>query len=129
MGFRPKNRQYKLTWEYGHDLYGFEVTARAMRLGELLRMGGMAEEAKESAGNVEHLVDEFASVLVSWNRESEDGTPVPATAEGVRQLEDWEFFSLLDAYISAGTGVSDPLPAGSPSGGMSPAQLPPMDDL
>lgn len=129
MGFRPKNRTYKLTWEYGHDLYGLEVTARAMRLGELLRLGGMADEAKANASSVGELVDQFAKVLVEWNREDESGAPISADAVGIRQLEDWEFFEVLSAYIGAGTGVSDPLPGGSPSGGPSPVQLPPMDEL
>lgn len=130
MGFRPKNRVYKLTWPYGHDLYGFEVTARAMRLGEILRLGGMAQQAKDDPATVERLVDEFAGVLVEWNREDENGHPVPADPTGLRQLEDWEFFEVLDGYVSAGTGVADPLAGGSPSGGRgASADTPPMDDL
>lgn len=129
MGFRPKNRTYKLSWEYGHDLHGLEVTARAMRLGELLRLGGMADEAKANAGSVGELVDQFAGVLVEWNREDETGAPIPADATGVRHLEDWEFFEVLNAYINAGIGVSGPLSDGSPSGRPSPVQLPPMDEL
>lgn len=129
MGFRPKNRVYRLVWEPDHDLHGFEVTARGLRLGELLNLGAMAESAKDSAEEMTELVKRFADVLVDWNREDAAGAPVPANADGLMQLEDWEFFGLLDAYISAGTNVSADLGKGSLNGGLSPAAPPPMDDL
>lgn len=129
MGFRPKNKVYRLIWAEDHDLHGFEVQARAMRLGEMLSMVSVVAAAKDEVGDFEGLVDQFAKVLVSWNWEDEGGDPVPATAEGLRTLETPDFFALLDAYINAGVGVSGPLPNGSPSGRPSPAELPPMDEL
>lgn len=129
VGYRAKNKVYRLTWEPGHDLHGFEVQARAMRLGEMLHVASMAAAMKDDASDIEKLIGTFSQVLMSWNREDEDGTPIPANAEALRDMETGEFFALLDAYINAGVGVPDPLPAGSRSGGPFQVELPPMDEL
>lgn len=130
MGFRPKSRVYKITWPYGHDLHGFEVQCRALRLGELLDMAAKASTAKETPEEMGTLVDDFAALITDWNREDDDGNPVPVSADGLRTLEASDFFDLLEAYLNAGgMSVPDPLPGSSPTGDRSPVQLPPMDEL
>lgn len=129
MGFRPKNRQYQLQWAEDHELHGLVVMARAMRLGELLKLAEMAEQAKDKVSDIAELIERFSAILVSWNREDDEGNALPATAEGVQQIEDWEFMEILDAYMSAAVSVSEDLGKGSPSGGPSPVDTPPMDDL
>lgn len=135
MGYKRKQRIYQLQWPEGDDLSGLIVTARGMRLGELLKLGLMVDEVKtqekESSGVAEitELIAKFAEVLVEWNFEDDNDQPVPATAEGLNQLELPEVLSVLEAYIDAAVGVDDPLPEGSPNGKPSPVELPPMDEL
>lgn len=158
--FKPKTRKYNIGFAADHDLYGLEICMRAMRLGELEKLGSMAEEfklgdadevaetlaAEEGNGGKQSLellggmIDRLAKVLVSWNRmdedtmryneeteeyeETEETKLLPATADGLRRLEDWEFMAILDGYMRAVVGVSADLGKGSSSGQQSLGQLP-----
>lgn len=130
MGYRPK-RIYKLAWADDHDMHGLEVTARPMKFGTLLELGLLVEAAKDtkSLTDMEAMAEKFADSIVEWNYEDEDGALLPANAQGLKEMEDWEVFGLLDAYMTVAIGVSEELGKGSPNGGRSQVDLPPMDEL
>lgn len=148
---KPKTRRYVLEWEEGHELHGLEVTMRAMRLGELSKLGAMYDDFKGVEGEDEEspgsrlklltvMIEKIAGVLVYWNRMDEDTmgwdeeneeyieTPdtklLPTTVEGLEKLEDWEFMALLESYFVHAVGVSADLGKGSSSGASSLAELP-----
>jgi hypothetical protein len=144
--YKPKNRHYKLSWPAGHELAGLEVTLRAMRLGELESMGRLMASVESIKGSDEddlkqagtalevlgQLRERLGKVLVWWNRldeetmyynedteeyeETEDSKPLPATPEGLAQLEDWEFKAILSGYMTATSGVAEDLGKDSSSG-------------
>ena len=115
-----KRKLYHLTWPEDHALHGLEVTTKGLSIGRLRTMMGLTSEmgkgGEEQAKAAEALFDQFAHVLVSWNREEDDGTPVPATREGIAE-EDLSFMiGLVMAWMDAVAGVDTPLPAASPPG-------------
>lgn len=132
-GFKPKSRIYSLRWAEDHELHGLEVEARALRWGDLLTLGALVEDVKgsptEQVNAMGELHRRFGKALVGWNRAVEEDSDelLPASAEGLEELEDWEFMAVLDAYMGAAVGVADPLPNGSGSGGRSLAELPMTD--
>lgn len=148
--YKPKTRRYNLSWAEDHELHGLQVTMRAMRMGELERLGSLSEEFEEIGDDEERssakiglmgsMIDKMATVLVWWNRPDEDTmawneeteefdeTPetktLPANADGLRKLEDWEFMALVQSYFTHAVGVKADLGKDSSSGASSLAELP-----
>lgn len=150
--FKPKTRRYELVWPDDHDLAGLVVTMRAMRMGELEKLGTLSEEFdavgedpedgnnSKRVGLLSDMMDRVGKVLIHWNRPDEDTMSwneeteefewneetqlLPVGAEGLRQLEDWEFMEILQGYLRNAVGVSPDLGKDSASGQQSLAQLP-----
>ena len=81
MGYRVPRRELELTFE-GTDFDGAVIRCRLdISLETLFEFERIAGADVESARAVyEKFADE---VLVSWNLEQDDGTPVPASAAGL----------------------------------------------
>jgi hypothetical protein len=109
VGYRVKRKVYKLVFA-DEEMAGLEVVARSMTTGQLIELNG-----KDSGHGAQS--DAFASALVSWNLEDEDGAPVPATLEGIRSLEVDFTLKIMNAWLDAVNGVSAPLDPSS-SGGL-----------
>lgn len=150
--YRPKTRKYVIEWDDDHELHGLQVVARAMRMGELERLGSLSDEFDavgadggdgqngKRLGLLGQMMARLGAVLVTWNRMDEDTmrfneetdeyeeTPetvtLPADVEGLRKLEDWEFMAILQGYMSHAVGVSADLGKDSTSGGASLVELP-----
>jgi hypothetical protein len=132
MGYRKPRKLYHLTWPQGHELHELELEMRGLSIEQLVdiaglrRVGNDPEQIKEKYAEVFAL---FASKLVSWTLEEDDGTPVPATAEGVQaQVDDDPMFmvGLVMAWADAIASVDTPLLNGSSSGGRFPEASIPM---
>jgi hypothetical protein len=125
-----------LTWDEGHDMHGLEVRLRGLSVEAVVRYARVAAEITNPGTPVERkaemgaeLFAEFAKRLVSWNLEEDDGTPVPATHDGVRE-QDLDFIlDIVLAWMEAVAGVGNPLPNGSNSGGRFPEVSIPMELL
>jgi hypothetical protein len=59
----------------------------------------------------------FADKLISWDMQEEDGSPTPATLDGVMSLSDGEFYGVLNEWLTAAGGVNKNLGKDSGSGG------------
>jgi len=68
------------------------------------------------------MVAPFARKLHSWNVLDDDGSPVPASLEGLLTMELDFVVAVITAYGQAMTQAPPPLPAGSPSGAISPEE-------
>jgi hypothetical protein len=75
-------KTYKLKFEQ-HP--GLEVETRSTSVGELFEILPLADQVKATAPKeaVEQLFGWFAKLLISWNLEHADGSPVPPTYEGL----------------------------------------------
>lgn len=126
MTYVRKTKVFKVTFEEGHAFGGLTMTTRVLKIAEYAEFGirlstvtggvvvGATIEAQQA--HLEHLKaaiadaqELFADVLIEWDMQEEDGTPTPATLDGIRLLEDSEFMSLLNGWLSAigGSAVAD----------------------
>lgn len=115
------------------ELGGLEVRMRACSVETMLEVrilrpaGRMSvEEANE---RLERLVAILVEHLVSWNLETEDGTPVPATEAGARTQDRDLLASILGVWQDAVEGISIPLLVPPSSGGTSAVASIPMEVL
>jgi hypothetical protein len=122
MGYKGTPRAVRIVFAEGHEHHGAEARARRMSFGEW-------EAIMES--DEQNAMEEFKKRLVSWNLTDDDDQPIPATAEGLRQVDTSLVTALKDAWVQALTGVhdADPLPESSTSGEPSPVESIPMEAL
>lgn len=147
MGYRPPPTTIGLQWAEGHRLHGLEVYARGLRLGKMLDLAEMYvnsgiskkdDEDDLTSEDIEMLKSIFRllvgnddvagpdvpfkpGLIESWNREDDNGDPLPVSMAGIRELEMWEFQAIMDAYLEAGgVKLEDPLSEDSKSGEQSP---------
>lgn len=136
MGYRKKAKTYNLNWAPGHELHGLEVSLRGLTVAKVFAIGNSASAFTTDAKGAlttgsdatEDMFQTFAGCLQRWNLEDEDGTPIPATMEGIA-TQDFEFIlELIVTWMEAvssvtgnkagegGEGGDSPLPASSDSG-------------
>lgn len=122
MGYKGTPRTVKIEFAQGHEHHGAEARVRRMAFGEW-------EDIINSEDSNE--VEELATRIVSWNLEDDDGKPIPATPEGLRQVDTSLVSALKNAWVQSITGVhdADPLPQSSPSGEPSLVESIPMEAL
>jgi len=136
MAHRRKQKVFRVEFGPGTEFDGLELVTRSLAvkdfaafglslqtIGETLDGGTEADQLKALAGLTDQLADvqeRFADKLMSWTMEEEDGTPTPATLEGVKLLDDFEFISLVGAWLDGIGGISADLGKGSGSGETSP---------
>ncbi len=128
MGFVWRGKSYRLVFE-DPDLAGLEVVAKSASVGAYRRIADLATRefsnppSKEDMAEIDHLFDEFAKVLVSWNLEDEDTdgkrTPVSATAAGMQSQDLTLIRQIIWAWMEAVAGIAAPLDP--PSGGGEPS--------
>lgn len=123
MGYKKKSDIYKLAFEDEYE--GMEVRARSMPLGKFMRMAKLIDMdvnamSSEDIDNMDELFGLFADALVEWNITDEDDNPVPATKEGLYDLDLREAMVIIVSYTSAIGGVPDPLDRKSTDGEQSP---------
>lgn len=128
MGYKPSRTLYKLDFSET-EFAGLEVTTRSVQLDVLLEMADMADQVEDLAAKkqpglkdlkvVVTLLTEFSKILVGWNVENDDDTPVPATYEGLKSQELTFIMAVISAWTTAMAKAPPPLPGASPSGATS----------
>lgn len=137
MGY-TRNRVYKLVFD-DPSMEGLEVRARSVKLKQMLKMMHLTGKDERNTGQVEEMLDIFASALVSWNLEDEmldeSGEPtgvklpVPANREGL-ESQDFDFvFEIILAWMGAVMSVAGPLGQRLTSGAQSLEASMPMETL
>lgn len=122
MGYKPKKTVYKLDFS-DTEFAGLEAAVRAGSIDQLLGLQELADHEELSAEEARQMFAGFASLLVSWNVETEDDEPVPATYEGVASQEPDFIKAIVTMFYETVAAAPPPLPGGSPSGGSSPEEL------
>ena len=119
MGFKTSVRTYTVQFAEGHEFHGAEARVKGMSFGEYIAATGLdGSDGDGSGGSLRN----FATHLVSWNREDENWQPIPPTKEGINQVDHDLIVAISNAWIQTLLGVhdADPLPehpsfASSPS--------------
>lgn len=119
MGSRRNPTLYKLRFGEDTEYADLEMTMRSVTIGEMARFRGMGSSDSEAEAQ-DKLLDLIASRLLEWNREEEDGTPVPATREGLEGEEIEFLYVVISKWNEAIRGVAAPLESSSPDGETSP---------
>lgn len=121
MGY-VRDKRYKLVFE-DPEFAGLEITTKPMPTGDYLEMLALMEErpetTRESKVQHERITEIFATALLSWNLETEDGDPIPADLDQLRSLDLDLTLAVIRAYLDAISDVPAPLDEPSPSGGPS----------
>lgn len=123
MTYVRKPKVFKVAFEEPHSLAGLSLQTHGLSVKEFaafgLKLGAVAEieQAGTNAeklsqlsgllGAVEEVRSMFAEKLISWDMQEEDGSPTPATPDGVNLLSDDEFFTLVAEWLSAIGGVDE----------------------
>jgi len=139
MGYKPKQKTYKLVFE-DEELAGLTVKVKSASVGTLLEITGLLKGLGSfdpdniTADDLPHLnklFELFSDALVSWNveedvKDEETGEvvarPVPPTLEGVKS-QDADFImgiiSSWAAALASSASVPAPLAPRSSDGGRS----------
>ena len=134
MGYTPPVAIYALDFS-GTRYAGLQVKIREQSLGDLLSTldaaaaADMNSPTAEDAHAVKKVFTDLADNIVSWNVEEDDGTPVPATLEGLRRYGTSFANAIVQAWRQAMSEVDAPLGSGSSSGGTPDLTLMPMAPL
>ena len=119
MGFKPKKTVYKLDFS-DTPLAGLEAAVRAGSIDQLLALQELADHEELTADEARQMFAGFASLLVSWNVETDGDDPVPVTYEGIASQEPDFIKDIITMFYATVAAAPPPLPPGSPSGGSSP---------
>ncbi len=124
MGYVPRRTQYKL--DFSQTEYdGLEVVTRSASMATLLGILELADEAeqatsgKEGLAKLDQLFGLFEGVLVSWNVESEDGKPVPASKAGLLTQDSAFTLAVIQMWAREMTQAPPTSPTASGSGATS----------
>jgi len=106
MGFKAPGRR-TVTLPFAGELEGLVVTVRrasqsALRAAaELTELSDGPDITESDARAILGLFDRFARSLVSWNVEDpETGEPIPATAEGIADLDDDFVLKIIMGWLT-----------------------------
>lgn len=135
MGYRRERKVYRLNFEGDPEMDGLVVKVRSTSIGNLLQVAGLLvladrdvdELQPDDIARLDQLFDGFAGSLVEWNLEDEQGTPVPATPDGVKGQDADFILPIVKAWFTAMNGVPTPLGAPSSDGGRSLERSIPME--
>ena len=119
MGYRRQPTIYRLLFE---EYEGLEVMARSVSIDEYLKITKLADKMTTTPGEeqVRELFSWFARRLVSWNLEDEDGTPIPATLQGLLGEELGFATKVVMAWVNKVVRVDPTSPPGSSPGASPP---------
>lgn len=128
MGCRRNPKRYRIRIADGGDYDGLDVTMRSVSIAELRTLSGSGEESDGRDG-FDRMAELVASHMVEWNREDEDGQPLPPTMESLEDEEPSLVHLIIDKWTDAVAGVSAPLEQPSNSGAAAPVESIPMAPL
>lgn len=109
---------------------GLLVVCKRPSIGMIIALGDARERAigGSIASMLDPILEDFSSMIVEWNLEDHDGTPVPATASGLRDQDPALVLAIVTALIEVST-VAAPLERRSRDGDPSLEESMPMETL
>lgn len=120
----------KLVWPEDSELHGLEVRLKRLSVGQIMDLSALGESPEfEKMSLAEWLAHRLEQVLISWNLDDADETPVPATADGIRTVDIDLVRDILDAATAAVARPAPPLPGPSSDGEQSPEASIPTETL
>ena len=107
MGFKLERRTAKITFPDNHEYAGLEMECKLdVDLQTFLEIQAMAESATPD-GNAGVYTKFGEDILVNWNLEDEDGTPVSACGSGFLTLPPNVAGAIITAWTEELTTVGE----------------------
>lgn len=115
MGYKRNRKIFKLRFE-DPDMEGLIVRCRSTSVRQFLDIQAMADKVKakgdegsDELTQIKMLLSLFAGVILDWNMEEDDGTPIEPTADTLLD-EDFDFvMTMVTAWTEAMAGVAKDL--------------------
>lgn len=126
MSTKPFRRKpLVITFPKDHELEGLEVLARRPSIRAIEAVSQInTEDESTIADQVYKIIDGmFAPALVEWNYHDEAGEPVPADAEGLRDIDVEALLYILNGWTEGASAVDPNLGKESGGGHSSPGRL------
>lgn len=122
MGYKLPKLSTTVAFEEGHTYHGLTMElSRSVPVGIDFVLARLSKDAEKDG---EPFVRGFAEhVLVSWNLEEDDGTPIPATPDGLLGALPVEVLMDVFQQWKESRGVAAPLDQPSSDTGTSPVPL------
>ena len=118
MGFKNPRRTARLIFDEGSPYQGAEVVcAFDVSLGMFFEFSQAGSE--DMAAQREAFVRFGDELLIEWNLEEDDGTPIPATGEGILRISAPFVMVIISKWQEAIQDVPAPLGEPSPNGSTS----------
>jgi hypothetical protein len=123
MGF--KRGALILEWPEDSEFSGLVIRMKRMTIRQLIDVEKLGDVGKDSTAAevkeaMSEMLDAVAGGLLSWNYETEDGTPVPAVRESLDELDMEMVMAWIRAWKSAAAAVPLASPPSSPTGAPEP---------
>jgi hypothetical protein len=128
MGYKRKPKTFLLEFE-DEEYKGLEIEMKGLPVAGFLTMMKVMETEEKNQSVLATMFRLFATGLVSWNMEDEEGNPLPANYDSVQTLDTDFVTQTVAAWMEGMSGVSKDLGKDSPSGVKSPVPLPTMEAL
>lgn len=130
MGFKVKKTPYRLYFADG-DYEGLEVFATSISVGKLLEIMELKDVKPEDMEPKEltWLLTTFAGSLDSWNVEDDNGNKLPATLDGIKQLDITLTLQIISAWADGMVNIPVPLVPRSPNGSLALTESIPTETL
>lgn len=114
-GYKRKRKMYRLDFA-GTEWDGLEVRVRGLTTGEYLQLVQLSVSNKEGDSETEGMLKMFASHLVSWNLEDDDGMPIGTSFEDIKENDFTMNMAIISAWTDALAGVPEKVEKKSEAG-------------
>lgn len=127
MGYRKVPTIYDL--EFEGALEGLNVRVKSVKFGKVRRLIALMDSDEKDVEVMEEITKSLVDAIVSWDYQDEHGNDIPATAEGIDELEFADVLAIVNAWLDKITGPTEELGKDSPSGSPFPGQPATMEAL
>jgi hypothetical protein len=105
MAFQRKRKVYRLDFS-GTEYDGLEVRVQGLTTGEYLELVSLTGSSGDSENETEQLLKLFATHLVAWNLQDEEGEPVSSDFAGIKANDLAMNMAIINAWTDAMVTVS-----------------------
>lgn len=107
-GYKRKRKTYKLDFS-GTEWDGLEVRVKGLTTGEYLQLVQLSASPKEGDSETEGLLQMFASHLLAWNLEDDDGDPIGTSFDEIKENDFTMNMAIIGAWTDALASVPEKL--------------------
>lgn len=122
MGYKRKKQTYTLIFA-NPEFEGLVVRTRKASVAQFVEITSLAEMDDKGLEELRAMLTAFAGMILDWNLEDDDDTPVPVTAEALLDMDLDFVMELIGAWTLAIGDIAAPLAGGSTSGETAEADL------